>query len=225
MSKLVILRHGESEANRDNIFTGWSDVSLTEKGIRQAHEAGQLIADNGILFDHMHTSMLKRAIMTAHIVLDETNQLYVPETKSWRLNERHYGALREQYKERVREEVGDKQFKLWRRSYKVVPPLLDEPDKDQRYVNLGVTEPRGESLEMAYDRLMPYWQDQIAPRLLDGHNQLVVAHGSTLRALIKYIEHIDDQAIDHLEVPNGLPICYTFDEKLNVTDKQIWGQA
>lgn len=222
MSQLVILRHGESEANRDNIFTGWSDVSLTEKGIRQAHQAGQLIASHAVQFDHLHTSMLKRAIMTAHIVLAEANQLYLPETKSWRLNERHYGALRGQSKDKVRQRVGEQQFKLWRRSYKVVPPLLDHPDQDPRYRSLGVTEPRGESLEMAYDRLMPYWQDQIAPRLLDGHNQLVVAHGSTLRALIKYIEQIDDQAIDQLEVPNGLPICYTFDERLNVTDKQVW---
>lgn len=224
MVELVILRHGESQANRDGIFTGWSDVSLTEKGIAQAHEAGRLIASTGLQFEHCHTSMLKRAIATAHIVLDEINQLYIPETKSWRLNERHYGALRGKKKAAVKAEVGEQQFKRWRRSYKVVPPLLTVPDYDARYAALGVTEPVGESLQMAYDRLMPYWQDQIAPRLLSGHNQLVVAHGSTLRALIKYIERIDDVAIDQLEVPNGEPIVYQFDTKLHVVDKQILNQ-
>lgn len=221
MVKLVILRHGESQANRDGVFTGWSDVALTDKGLAQAHEAGQAIKQTGIQFEHLHTSMLKRAIITANIVLEEADQLYIPVTKSWRLNERHYGALRGQKKAAVKAEVGEKQFKLWRRSYHTVPPLLAVPDQDPRYEPLGVTEPLGESLEMAYDRLMPYWQDQIAPRLLDGHNQIVVAHGSTLRALIKYIERIDDHDIDSLEVPNGEPIVYDFDAKLQVTDKQV----
>lgn len=221
MVSLVILRHGESEANRDGIFTGWSDVALTDKGLRQAKQAGESIAQTGIQFERCHTSMLKRAIMTANIVLEEIDQLYLPETKSWRLNERHYGALRGQKKEAVKAEVGDKQFKLWRRSYKVVPPLLAQPDHDSRYDALGVDEPRGESLEMAYQRLMPYWQNQIAPRLLDGHNQLVVAHGSTLRALIKYIERIDDVSIDQLEVPNGAPICYQLDGQLHVVAKKM----
>lgn len=219
MVKLVVLRHGESQANRDGVFTGWSDVPLTKKGIAQAHQAGKAIKQTGLQFEHLHTSMLKRAIMTANIVLDEINQLYLPVTKSWRLNERHYGALRGKKKAAVKTEVGEKQFKLWRRSYHVVPPLLDQPDQDPRYEPLGVTEPRGESLEMAYDRLMPYWQDEIAPRLLDGHNQLVVAHGSTLRALIKYIDQISDTDIDHLEVPNGVPIVYEFDTQLNVISK------
>lgn len=219
MVELVILRHGESQANRDGVFTGWSDVALTEKGIEQAHEAGQAIKRTGLQFEHVHTSMLKRAIMTANIVMTEIDQLYLPITKSWRLNERHYGALRGQKKATVKAQVGDKQFKLWRRSYHVVPPLLDQPDQDPRYVPLGVTEPLGESLEMAYERLMPYWQDEIAPRLLDGHAQLVVAHGSTLRALIKYIERINDHDIDTLEVPNGVPILYEFDDCLNVVNK------
>ncbi|MTV82370.1 2,3-bisphosphoglycerate-dependent phosphoglycerate mutase [Secundilactobacillus folii] len=220
MVKLVILRHGESQANRDGVFTGWSDVALTEKGIEQAHAAGKIISHTGIQFEHLHTSMLKRAIMTANIVLEEAGQLYLPVTKSWRLNERHYGALRGLKKAEVKAKVGEKQFKLWRRSYKVVPPLLEKPDQDSRYEPLGVTEPLGESLAMAYDRLMPYWQDEIAPRLLDGHNQLVVAHGSTLRALIKYIERINDHDIDALEVPNGVPIEYEFDQQLSIVDKK-----
>lgn len=221
MVELVVLRHGESEANRDGIFTGWSDVSLTQQGIQQAHDAGRLLAKSGIQFTHCHTSMLKRAITTTHIVLGEINQLFIPETKSWRLNERHYGALRGQKKQAVKQRVGDTQFRIWRRSFKAIPPLLDQPDEDPRYVALGVTEPRGESLEMAYDRLMPYWEDQIAPRLLNGDNQLVVAHGSTLRALIKYLERISDADIDQLEVPNGEPIRYQLDDRLNIVSKTV----
>lgn len=219
MVKLVIMRHGESEANRDRIFTGWTDVPLTEKGIQQAHDAGRLIAETGLIFHDLHTSMLYRAIKTAHIVLEETKQLYIPEHKSWRLNERHYGALRGQNKDQVKAEVGEAQVKLWRRSFKVVPPLLAQPDYDPKYANWQGIVPRGESLEMAYKRLMPYWQDQIAPRLLAGHNQLVVAHGSTLRALIKYLDQISDDQIDKVEVPNGKPILYEFDARLHILNK------
>lgn len=222
MATLVILRHGESVANRDNIFTGWNDVPLTAKGRQQAQAAGKLVAQTGLQFGAVHTSMLQRAIVTSNIVLEAIDQLYIPEYKSWRLNERHYGALRGKNKAKVREQVGDEQIKIWRRSFKTVPPLLDHLVQDHRYDRFGPhIEPLGESLEMAYNRLMPYWVDQIAPRLLDGHNQLVVAHGSTLRALIKYLDGVADEDISRVEVANGEPIQYDFDERLNVRRKLI----
>jgi 2,3-bisphosphoglycerate-dependent phosphoglycerate mutase len=218
---LVIMRHGESEANRDNIFTGWSDVPLTDKGVEQAHSAGKLIAKSGIQFADVHTSFLKRAIITTHIVLDEIGQNFIPEHKSWRLNERHYGGLRGKNKLKVKEQVGVQQLKIWRRSFTVVPPLLDKRDEDSRYDRYGVQIPLGESLQMAQQRLIPYWVDNIAPRLLDGHNQLIVAHGSTLRALIKFLENISDEDIPNVEVPNGKPIQYDFDEHLNIINKKF----
>ncbi|PWF99623.1 2,3-bisphosphoglycerate-dependent phosphoglycerate mutase [Levilactobacillus bambusae] len=220
MVNLVILRHGESEANRDNIFTGWSDVPLTDRGVYQAHQAGKKIAQTNLQFTHVHTSMLQRAIKTADIVLGECHQDWLPQTKSWRLNERHYGALRGQNKAAVKQQVGEAQVQEWRRSFKTVPPLLTCLRQDRRYDSFGPhIEPRGESLEMAYDRLMPYWTDCVAPRLLDGHNQLIVAHGSTLRALIKFLDGVSDANISQVEVANGVPICYTFDEHLTVVKK------
>lgn len=222
MATLVILRHGESVANRDNIFTGWSDVPLTAKGRQQALAAGQLVAQTGLRFGALHTSMLQRAIVTANIVLEAIDQLAIPEYKSWRLNERHYGALRGKNKAVVQAKVGERQVKIWRRSFETVPPLLDHVIQDRRYDQFGPhTEPLGESLEMAYDRLMPYWEDQIAPRLLDGHNQLVVAHGSTLRALIKYLDRVPDADISQVEVANGEPIRYDFDDRLRIKRKLI----
>lgn len=221
MTDLVIMRHGESTANRDNLFTGWSDVPLTEKGIEQAYQAGDALARHGFEFSHVHTSMLQRAIVTANIVLDEIDQLWLPMTKSWRLNERHYGALRGLNKKEVAEKYGQEKFKEWRRSYKAIPLLLDEVEQDRRYDRYGTAiEPLGESLEMAYYRLLPYWEDEITPRLLEGKNQLVVAHGSTLRALIKFLEKISDDEIDQVEVENSVPIHYVFDEKLHILKKE-----
>lgn len=222
MATLVILRHGESVANRDNIFTGWSDVPLTAKGRQQALAAGKLVAQTGLRFGALHTSMLQRAIVTSNIVLEAIDQLAIPEYKSWRLNERHYGALRGKNKAAVQAKVGERQVKIWRRSFETVPPRLDHVVQDRRYDQFGPhTEPLGESLEMAYDRLMPYWEDQIAPRLLDGHNQLVVAHGSTLRALIKYLDRVPDADISRVEVANGEPIRYDFDDRLRIKRKVI----
>lgn len=222
MATLVILRHGESVANRDNIFTGWSDVPLTAKGREQAWSAGELVAETGIQFAALHTSMLQRAIVTSHIILEAIDQLYLPEYKSWRLNERHYGALRGKNKAAVQAAVGVAQVKIWRRSFETVPPLLDHVTQDRRYDQFGPhVEPLGESLEMAYHRLMPYWEDEIAPRLLAGDNQLVVAHGSTLRALIKYLDHVADADINQVEVANGEPIRYDFDDRLNVLRKTV----
>lgn len=221
MVTLMIMRHGESQANRDNVFTGWSDVNLTSKGIQQAQQAGQLIAASQIQFSDVHTSMLKRAIMTANIVMEKSHQLWLPEHKSWRLNERHYGALRGQNKAEVKKRVGAAQLHEWRRSFTTVPPLLTTADQDRRYEQLGVKIPLGESLQMAQQRLIPYWQDQIAPRLLAGHSQLLVAHGSTLRALIKLLENISDDDIASIEVPNGEPIVYEFDAQLEIKTKRL----
>lgn len=221
MTYLVLLRHGQSEANRDNVYTGWSDVPLTQQGRAEAKRAGQLIEQTQIQFTDVHTSLLKRAITTADIVMDQVHQNWLPIHKAWRLNERHYGALRGQNKDKTREIYGVRQVALWRRSFKAVPPLLEATESDRRYVELGDIEPRGESLEMAYKRLLPYWIDEIAPRLLNGQNQLVVAHGSTLRALIKYLEEISDEGIDGVEVANGEPIVYQFDDQLKIISKKF----
>lgn len=221
MTTLVIVRHGQSQANLDNVFTGWSDSPLTTRGIEQGHLVGQELKQRGYLFDDVHTSYMKRSIMTANIVLDEIDQLYLPMHKTWRLNERHYGALSGQNKAAVKERVGAETLHRWRRGYKAVPPQLSKRQHERRYDRLGVKEPLSESLEMTLHRLLPYWQDQIAPRLLDHKNQLIVAHGSSLRALVKYLEQIPDDQIDQVEVPNGQPIIYQFDDQLRLLDKEI----
>lgn len=220
MSFLVITRHGESQANRDNIFTGWNDVDLTAHGVEQAREAAQLILSTGIQFSDAHTSLLKRAIATANLICDSIDQSYVPIHKTWRLNERHYGALRGLNKDVVRKQYGAEQVAIWRRSYAAIPPLLEQHDHDRRYNRLGVQVPLSESLKMTWERILPYWTHHIAPQLLDGQNQLIVAHGSTLRALIKYLDDIPDDQIDHVEVGNGQPIVYEFDQQLNIISKQ-----
>lgn len=219
MVDLYIMRHGQSTANRDNIFTGWSDVALTEQGIAQAKIAGQKLAQANVQFTQVHTSYLRRAIQTANIVLEQIDQLYLPMRKSWRLNERHYGALRGMNKDTAKEQFGAWQVQQWRRSYVAVPPLLSRPEPKRQYP-LGL-EPRGESLEMASVRLLPYWQDVIAPGLRHGQNQLIVAHGSTLRALIKYLEQIDDADIMQVEVDNGSPIHYQLDQQLHIIKKEF----
>ncbi|MEY8442399.1 2,3-diphosphoglycerate-dependent phosphoglycerate mutase [Lactobacillaceae bacterium 24-114] len=219
MAKLVIVRHGQSQANRDNIFTGWTDVPLTEEGIEQGRAVGKELASLGIQFDDAHTSYMARAIKTLDIILDETNQLYIPVHKTWRLNERHYGALSGLNKAKVKDEVGAEQLHKWRRGFTALPPKLSERQHERRYDRLGVKIPYSESLAMTQERLLPYWEDQVAPRLLDGKNQLIVAHGSSLRALIKYLEQIPDNQIDKVEVPNGKPIMYDFDPALNIQKK------
>lgn len=221
MAKLLIVRHGESQANRDNIFTGWTDSPLTDKGISQAHTVGQMLSKQGLLFDDAHTSYMSRAIKTTNIVLDELDQLYVPIHKTWRLNERHYGALAGQNKALVKKRVGEAQLHRWRRGYADLPPQMTTRTHERRYDRIGIQMPLSESLQMTQERLLPYWQDQIAPRLLDGKNQLVVAHGSSLRALIKYLDQIPDDKIDTVEVPNGEPILYTFDQQLHILDKKF----
>ncbi|MFD1439914.1 2,3-bisphosphoglycerate-dependent phosphoglycerate mutase [Lacticaseibacillus hegangensis] len=222
MVKLVLIRHGESAANFLNTYTGWSDVPLTALGVQQAQAAGQALAKLALPFGHVHTSVLKRAIQTAYLVQEEIDQNWLPITKSWRLNERHYGALRGLNKDKTRELFGKAQVASWRRSFSNRPPLLAQPRRSRAYQNFPVTIiPRGESLKDAERRLIPYWLDEIAPRLLAGENQLVVAHGSTLRALIKYLEQISDAGIDQVEVANAQPIVYTLDDRLAIVGKDI----
>ncbi|QER68038.1 2,3-bisphosphoglycerate-dependent phosphoglycerate mutase [Paucilactobacillus nenjiangensis] len=221
MVKLVITRHGESQANRDNVYTGWSDVPLTAKGIKQAQMAAQRIKNLNIHFSDVHTSMLQRAITTANLICDEIDQSYLPIHKTWRLNERHYGALRGMNKDDSKQQFGVEQVAKWRRGYSEVPPQLSKRDHERRYDRLGVQIPLSESLKMTQERLLPYWNDVIAGQLIDGQNQLIVAHGSSLRALIKYLDQIPDDQINLVEVPNGQPIVYELDSKLNVIEKQI----
>lgn len=216
MVKLIMVRHGQSTANALNHYTGWSDVDLTKEGIAQAHKAAEQL--NGLDIKCVHTSVLKRAIMTAYIIQDDLDINYIPIIKSWRLNERHYGALRGQNKEMTRNKYGVEQVRLWRRSYYTIPPQLDKPDPSKgpyKYLDRRVM-PLSESLFQAYNRIVPYYVDTVAPKLLSGENQLIVAHGSTIRALIKYLENIGDQDIDGVEVANGVPLIYEMDSKLNI---------
>lgn len=222
MAKLVLLRHGESTANYDNTYTGWSDVPLTTNGVLQAHVAGHRLRAEQLHLTAVHTSMLKRAITTAYIVQEELGELYLPITKSWRLNERHYGALRGLNKDDSRTLFGAAQVAQWRRSYIAEPPHLVQPELAVAYSKWPTSiVPGGESLADAEKRLLPYWIDVIAPHLLRGEDQLIVAHGSTLRALIKYVEGIKDADIDGVEVGNAEPIVYTFDAQLHITTKNI----
>ena len=226
MAKLVFIRHGQSEWNLKNLFTGWVDVNLSEKGEQEAKEAGRKLKEAGIEFDQAYTSVLTRAIKTLHFALEESGQLWVPETKTWRLNERHYGALQGQNKAEAAEKFGEEQVHIWRRSYDVLPPLLSADDEgsaanDRRYANLDPRiVPGGENLKVTLERVIPFWEDHIAPDLLAGKNVIVAAHGNSLRALTKYIEQISDEDIMNLEMATGQPVVYDFDEKLNVLSKE-----
>ena len=226
MSKLVLIRHGQSEWNLSNQFTGWVDVNLSDKGVEEAKKAGRLIKEAGLEFDQAYTSVLTRAIKTLHFALEESGQLWVPETKSWRLNERHYGALQGLNKAETAEKYGDEQVHIWRRSYDVLPPVLADDSEfsqanDRRYANLDPhIVPKAENLKVTLDRVMPFWEDHIAPDLLDGKNVIIAAHGNSLRALTKYIENISDDDIMNLEMKTGEPVVYTFDENLDVVNKE-----
>lgn len=226
MVKLVFARHGESEWNKANLFTGWADVDLSDKGTQQAIDAGKLIKEAGIEFDVAYTSVLKRAIKTTNLALEASDQLWVPVEKSWRLNERHYGGLTGQNKAEAAAKWGDEQVHIWRRSYDVLPPLLKATDEgsalhDRRYANLDPrTVPGGENLKVTLERVIPLWQDEIAPKLLDNKNVIIAAHGNSLRALSKYIENISDEDIMNLEMATGQPVVYDFDDKLNVLSKE-----
>ena len=223
--ELVFIRHGQSEWNAKNLFTGWRDVKLSEQGIAEAQAAGRKLAEAGYEFDIAFTSVLTRAIKTCNLVLEESNQLFVPQIKTWRLNERHYGALQGMDKKQTAEKYGDEQVHLWRRSYDTLPPLLSRDDefsahKDRRYAGLPADViPDGENLKVTLERVLPFWHDQIAPAILSGKRVLVAAHGNSLRALAKHIEGISDADIMGLEIPTGQPLVYRLDDQLNVLEK------
>jgi 2,3-bisphosphoglycerate-dependent phosphoglycerate mutase len=221
MYKLVLLRHGESTWNKENRFTGWTDVPLSEKGRAEAHEAGRLLRAGGYVFDEAHTSVLKRAIHTLDIVLEELDRSWIPVSKSWRLNERHYGALQGLNKAETQAKHGEAQTKIWRRSYDTPPPPLGRDDerhasRDPRYASLSASElPATESLKDTVARFIPYWHDTIAPAVRAGKQVIIAAHGNSLRALVKYLDHISDEAIVEHNIPTGIPLVYELDRDLN----------
>lgn len=221
MYKLVLIRHGESEWNKANLFTGWTDVDLSEKGIKEAKDGGKLLKEENYTFDIAFTSVLKRAIRTLNLALDELDLMWVPVRKSWRLNERHYGALQGLNKAETAEKYGDEQVLVWRRSYDVPPPALKEDDKrypgiDPKYAMLDKrTLPFSECLKDTVERFLPYWHDQIAPAIKSGKKVLVAAHGNSLRALVKFLDNISDEEIVKLNIPTGIPLVYELDENLN----------
>ena len=219
---LVLLRHGESEWNAKNLFTGWVDVDLTDKGRAEAVDGGRQLVEAGLLPDVVHTSLQRRAITTAHLALDAADRHWIPVRRSWRLNERHYGALQGKDKKQTLEQYGEEQFMLWRRSFDVPPPPLADDDEfsqvgDPRYADLGDEMPRTECLKDVIARFLPYWQSDIVPDLQDGHLVLVAAHGNSLRALVKHLDGISDADIAGLNIPTGMPLVYRLDDEMKPT--------
>jgi 2,3-bisphosphoglycerate-dependent phosphoglycerate mutase len=215
--ELILLRHGESEWNAKNLFTGWVDVLLSEKGKAEAQRGGELLAQRGLLPDVLHTSLLRRAINTAAIALAACERDWIPVRRSWRLNERHYGALQGKDKKETLAQYGEEQFKLWRRSYDVPPPPIDPSDpfsqsKDPRYGDLGDALPATECLKDVVARMIPYWEESIIPDLKTGKRVLVTAHGNSLRAMVKHLDGISDADIAELNIPTGIPLLYSLDE-------------
>ena len=215
---LILLRHGNSTWNQQNLFTGWVDVRLSEQGVQEATKAGQLLADSGLKPTVLYTSLLTRAIQTANLALEEADRLWIPVKRDWRLNERHYGALQGKDKAQTLAEYGPEQFQTWRRSFDVPPPVLDDDSEysqahDERYADLDNSLiPRTESLSSVIDRLLPYWESDIKVDLAAGHTVLVTAHGNSLRALVKHLDGISDEDIAELNIPTGIPLVYTLDE-------------
>lgn len=226
---LVIIRHGESEWNSLNLFTGWTDVDLSDKGRAEAELAGKMLKEEGFDFDICYTSYLKRAIHTLDIVLDEMDLEWLPVTKAWQLNERHYGALQGLNKKETAEKYGEEQVKIWRRSYDVPPPALDpdddrNPAKQEQYKDVPAENlPLTECLKDTVARVVPYFDDVIKPRMLAGDKVIIVAHGNSLRALVKYLEDISDKDIPEVEIPNGIPLVYELDRDFNVISKRYLG--
>src|SRR3954465_8978285 len=220
---LVLLRHGESDWNAKNLFTGWVDVPLSEKGRVEAEDGGRLLTDAGLQPDIVHTSVLRRAITTANLALDVADRHWIPVKRSWRLNERHYGALQGKDKKQTLEQFGEEQFMLWRRSYDVPPPPLEDDSEfsqsgDPRYADLGDLAPGTECLADVVARLLPYWEDAIVPDLRSGKVVLVAAHGNSLRALVKHLDGISEADIAGLNIPTGIPLVYRLDAQLRPTE-------
>ncbi|MBL1215501.1 MAG: 2,3-diphosphoglycerate-dependent phosphoglycerate mutase [Ignavibacteriae bacterium] len=220
MYKLVLIRHGESEWNKLNLFTGWTDVDLTEKGVAEAKEGGRQLKEGGYDFDIAFTSVLKRAIKTLNIVLEEMEMDWLPVVKDWRLNERHYGALQGLNKAETAEKYGDEQVLVWRRSYDVPPPALEEnddryPAKDPRYKHVDKKDiPLTESLKLTVERFLPFWHETIVPTIKSGNKVIITAHGNSLRALVKYLDNVSEEDIVKLNIPTGVPLVYELDKDL-----------
>jgi 2,3-bisphosphoglycerate-dependent phosphoglycerate mutase len=220
MYKVVLLRHGESVWNQANLFTGWTDVDLSEKGMEEAHTAGKTLKAEGYVFDVAFTSVLKRAIRTLWITLDEMDLMWIPVYRCWRLNERHYGALQGLNKAETAAKYGEEQVHIWRRSYDIRPPALEESDErypghDPRYKGLADSDvPRHECLKDTVARFLPYWHETIAPTILEGKRVLIAAHGNSLRALVKYLDHVSDEEIIDLNIPTGIPLVYELADDL-----------
>jgi 2,3-bisphosphoglycerate-dependent phosphoglycerate mutase len=220
MYKIVLIRHGESLWNKENRFTGWTDVDLSEKGVEEAKQAGQLLKAEGYTFDIAFNSVLKRAIKTLNIVLEEMDLLWIPVLKNWRLNERHYGALQGLNKAETAEKHGEEQVTIWRRSYDVPPPALTEddsrfPGNDPRYTDLSKDDlPLTECLKDTVDRFLPLWHNEIAPTIKTGKKVVIAAHGNSLRALVKYLDNVSEEEILKLNIPTGIPLVYELDENL-----------
>lgn len=214
---LILLRHGQSDWNEKNLFTGWVDVQLTEQGRAEAARGGELLKENGLLPDVVHTSLLQRAITTAHLSLEAAGRLWIPVRRDWRLNERHYGALQGKDKTQVREEYGEEQFMTWRRSYDTPPPEIADGDQysqegDPRYAGLGDAAPKTECLKDVVDRFIPYFESEVQADLKAGRTVLLAAHGNSLRALVKHLDGISDEDIAGLNIPTGIPLHYELDE-------------
>ena len=229
MHKLVLLRHGESTWNKENRFTGWTDVELTERGREEAAEAGRLLKEGGYVFDRAYTSVLRRAIRTLWIALDVMELMWIPEEKSWRLNERHYGALQGLNKAETTAKHGEAQVKIWRRSYDIPPPPLTpddprHPSHDPRYKSLSPNElPVTESLKDTVERFLPYWHATVAPAIRSGQRVVIAAHGNSLRALVKYLDNVPESEIVELNIPTGIPLVYELDDELRPTGHYYLG--
>lgn len=227
--KLVLVRHGESEWNKLNLFTGWTDVDLSETGNKEAYNAGKVLLDEGYDFDVCYTSSLKRAIHTLDHILESMDRVWLPVIKSWKLNERHYGALQGLNKAETAEKYGEDQVKIWRRSFDVLPPALEEND-ERNAKNLAMFRnvdpsllPAAESLKTTIDRVVPYFEEVIKKDMLDGKRVIITAHGNSLRALVKYFEQISDDDIINVNIPTGVPLVYEFDDNFNVVDHYYLG--
>lgn len=231
MHRLVLIRHGESEWNKENRFTGWKDVDLSEKGKQEAHDAGKLLKSEGFFFDESYTSVLKRAIRTLWIILDEMDLMWIPERKTWLLNERHYGALQGLNKAEVAAQYGEDQVLIWRRSFDIPPPPLEETDarylgSDARYASIEPGKfPKTECLKDTVARALPYFQAEIAPKIIAGKRIIIAAHGNSLRALVKHLDGISDQDIVNLNIPTGIPLVYELDESLKPIKSYYLGDA
>ncbi len=231
MYRIVLLRHGESTWNRENRFTGWTDVPLSDKGLSEACSAGTVLRENGFIFDKAYTSVLKRAIKTLWCVLEEMDLMWIPVENSWKLNERHYGALQGLNKTETASQYGDDQVKIWRRSYDTRPPLVEKnderwPGNDARYSGLGENDlPLGECLADTVARVVPYWESAVVPEIREGKRLVIAAHGNSLRALVKYFDNVSEKDILELNIPTGIPLVYEFDGDLKATHHYYLGDA